>query len=614
MNVYFVNRYSKIKGPFDVFNNNRKQLLNVGDICLRSCDDGIAFLLLSSSDNTWNSCKQIGLGENNVLTELNNQLLFSFDGLHKRIGNLVLIRKFSAAFKEKVIVDFFQNAIDILAYKRDNWDVSLFSRFLSPKEELTNNVYKENDYNTEQHSSFFDKPKEKNLYINNIDITKERDEYFQKDNNKIIVHKFDDVQQYILSDYDEKESEAMFYRFRRGDKTEYKEIVKKNLNLVYKLARSYKGRGVEYDDLVQEGSIGLLKAIERFNPNRHVPFPLYAKWWILQFITRALLEYQSIVKIPGLQVKYFKKIRSFIEKFEQENGYEPSCLEIDINEEISQEHLDYLSNLPDKLNETTIRTNEWDEFPSSYFINDDSMEEESRAININRAFKILNRREIFILRHYFGIGEESKSLSEIGNNLGLTRERVRQLVEKSVTELRNIIVFHRNNSNDSIKEEINDEKSTDKQQIKEEPKQIIKKKERRENIKAVPKSVHKLQKNTKCHIIKISKYRIQNYSSKCRIFDDEKFLELYNSAGNIIIVGGNLYRVIRTFANLTINRLNIRNNQIFTGETVVLCQNHTELYKIANLKIESIIFNNRLSKYYIIVGGKYYDSKGYSLN
>ena len=60
--------------------------------------------------------------------------------------------------------------------------------------------------------------------------------------------------------------------------------------------------------------------------------------------------------------------------------------------------------------------------------------------------------------------------------------------------------------------------------------------------------------------------------------------------------------------------MNIRNNQIFTGETVVLCQNHTELYKIANLKIESIIFNNRLSKYYIIVGGKYYDSKGYSLN
>ena len=136
MIVYYVNRYSKYKGPYDIIDSNRQHIIKVGDVCLRDTDEGVCFLLVTNSNNSWNACKQVGVGSNSELLELGNTLLFSFDGLHKRIGNIPLIVQMSYCFREKVIVDFFHNAKDILKYKTDFWDASLFMQFFASTQTL----------------------------------------------------------------------------------------------------------------------------------------------------------------------------------------------------------------------------------------------------------------------------------------------------------------------------------------------------------------------------------------------------------------------------------------------------------------------------------------------
>ena len=136
MNVYFVNRYSKIKGPFAIIDSNRQHIIKVGDICLRDTINGITFLVVYGSTNTWNACKLVGIGKKDVLPDIGNSLLFSFDGLSKRKGDVALIKQITPLFREKVIDDFFRNAVDILEYKKDYWDGSLFPQFFASSQEL----------------------------------------------------------------------------------------------------------------------------------------------------------------------------------------------------------------------------------------------------------------------------------------------------------------------------------------------------------------------------------------------------------------------------------------------------------------------------------------------
>ena len=125
MNIYFVNRYSKLKGPFDIIDSNRQHLIKVGDICLRDTIEGVAFYVVYNSTNMWNACKLVGVGRNETLPDIGNTLLFSFDGLSRRRGDITLIKLLTLCFREKVIDDFFRNAVDILEYKKDFWDGSL---------------------------------------------------------------------------------------------------------------------------------------------------------------------------------------------------------------------------------------------------------------------------------------------------------------------------------------------------------------------------------------------------------------------------------------------------------------------------------------------------------
>ena len=422
MNIYYINRNSKYKGPYDIIVSNRERIIKVGDICLCDYLEGLAFLVVCGSENSWEACKYIGIGNNSVLSDYDNMLLFSFDGFHKRKGYVSLIKQLLICYREKVIVDFFKNAIDILEYKTDLWNVSIISQLFEFSQEYV--ACREDSVLIQENLS---------LHLPSIPMNA----FCSRDNtHKNVVA--DDDQSYLLSDFSKKEFRELLNRYHKGDKRAFEQLVKSNMKLVEGLVHTYKNQGVDEEDLVQEGSFGLMKAIERFTPNRKVSFPFYAQWWIRQAFMQALVNMQSIVKIPANQVNLYKKVRKSIESYEQKYGYEPSFSEIEIETDVALENIEFLCNLPDRLHKITVRSNNWDELASNDSA-DELLMKESQCYYVNAILSLLDKREAYILRHIYGIGEIGESLSSLGARMNLTRERIRQIAVNAVNNLREIL-------------------------------------------------------------------------------------------------------------------------------------------------------------------------------
>ena len=496
MNIYFVNRNSKLKGPFDIIDSNRQHIIRVGDICLRDNDEGVAFLVVTGANNSWNACKEVGIGEHDLFAGLGNTLLLSFDGLRKRKGDVALIKQLLNCYREKVIVDFFNNAIDILEYQKDFWDMSLFQRFFAVSQELItrNEVTKLRVLqDSKKYPSVFAKYLDEDL----LDLLEAslNDGYGLKEAYMILrenepmqfraaLMKFlaenptgtiydklsieaktapqkeesiietkspvedeiqreniadDDVQSFLLSDISSKEFKQLLYLYRNGEKKALGQLVIKNLKLVRGIACKYEDQGVEFDDLVQEGVIGLMRALLRYNPNRNVQFPLYAQWWINRALKDAIRKYQSMLKIPTRHVFLHKKVQKHVEQFEQEFGYKPSSSDIVIEDDLSPSEIDFYISLPNKLHELTISYNAWDEYMSDEPETDYPLIKESVSHVVNCLLGKLKPREAQVLRFLYGIGVKKESLSEIGERMGLTNERIRQISEKAVRKLKEIV-------------------------------------------------------------------------------------------------------------------------------------------------------------------------------
>jgi len=131
MIIYFVNKDSKIKGPFDILDANRNRIIRVGDFCIQETSSHILLLLVVSEINKWNACKQISSVSGAQISLDSNTLLFSFDGISKRLGKKNELKEFQNVFKEEPMNSFFINAIDILEYKEDWWDIGLFQKMIT---------------------------------------------------------------------------------------------------------------------------------------------------------------------------------------------------------------------------------------------------------------------------------------------------------------------------------------------------------------------------------------------------------------------------------------------------------------------------------------------------
>ena len=230
---------------------------------------------------------------------------------------------------------------------------------------------------------------------------------------------------------------------RDGERAKEK-LVTANLRFVVSGAKQYQHQGLSLTDLIDEGNIGLVKAAEKFDETRGFKFISYAVWWIRQSILQAIAEQSRIVRLPLNQVGSLNKINREINKFEQEFQRKPSLAELSSATKIEEEKIDQ-SLMADSHHVSIDAPFQEGEDNSMVDVmaggedsrTDKQVDHESMALELESVLrKVLKDREITIIRECFGIGCHEKGLEEIGDQLGLTRERVRQIREKSIAKLR----------------------------------------------------------------------------------------------------------------------------------------------------------------------------------
>ena len=230
---------------------------------------------------------------------------------------------------------------------------------------------------------------------------------------------------------------------REGERAKDK-LVKANLRFVVSVAKQYQHQGLGLTDLIDEGNIGLVKAAEKFDETRGFKFISYAVWWIRQSILQAIAEQSRIVRLPLNQVGALSKINSEISKFEQKNQRRPSVQELSNLTNIEEAKIDQTIKADNHHMRIDAPFQEDDDNSMADVLasGDDSrtdkqVDYESMAKELDVVLRnVLKDREITIVRECFGIGCHEKGLEEIGDQLGLTRERVRQIREKSIVKLR----------------------------------------------------------------------------------------------------------------------------------------------------------------------------------
>ena len=233
-------------------------------------------------------------------------------------------------------------------------------------------------------------------------------------------------------------------RIKKGDHKALEKLTKANLRFVVSVAKQYQNQGLSLPDLINEGNLGLIKAAEKFDETRGFKFISYAVWWIRQSILQAIAEQSRIVRLPLNQVGSLNKINREINKFEQEFQRKPSLAELSSATKIEEEKIDQ-SLMADSHHVSIDAPFQEGEDNSMVDVmaggedsrTDKQVDHESMALELESVLrKVLKDREITIIRECFGIGCHEKGLEEIGDQLGLTRERVRQIREKSIAKLR----------------------------------------------------------------------------------------------------------------------------------------------------------------------------------
>ena len=274
--------------------------------------------------------------------------------------------------------------------------------------------------------------------IDDFDETYNSD-FYSDDSLKMYIK---DIQNYPLLSVEEERDLAL--KCKKNDKCAKNKLIKHNLRLVVSIAKKYIGRNVSFLDLIQEGNLGLIKAVEKFDYTKGYKFSTYATWWIRQAITRAIADQARTIRIPVHMVETINRLIRTQRQLLQEYGREPYPEEIAKEMNLPVDRVRDIMKIAQEPVSLETPIGEEEDSHLGDFVEDDHMPTPPEAAayamlgeQLKEVLETLTEREQKVLRLRFGLDDgEAKTLEEVGKTFNVTRERIRQIENKAIRKIR----------------------------------------------------------------------------------------------------------------------------------------------------------------------------------
>ena len=306
-------------------------------------------------------------------------------------------------------------------------------QFLGRCEQLNIEIINDNSEDPSFHDT------DENLNVDDLESSLSTDGIAIDDPVKIYLKEIGRVP--LLSMEEEKQ---LAERMAQGDTNAKKRLCEANLRLVVSIAKKFVGRGMQFLDLIQEGNLGLLKAVEKFDYNKWFKFSTYATWWIRQAITRAIADQARTIRIPVHMVETITKVKKASSQLLHETGHDPTTEEIAERLEMPVERIQEIIRIAQDPVSLETPIGEEEDSHLGDFIQDDDAPAPADAASLmllkeqlNEVLSTLSDREARVLRLRFGLEDgRARTLEEVGKEFDVTRERIRQIEAKALRKLR----------------------------------------------------------------------------------------------------------------------------------------------------------------------------------